>query len=604
VNATVDYFFQYDAKNDQMRMEITSVLPSANVSLVYTRASRGERPRILNFEDKFKPKKHPVLHPAVPSPPTRPTVERSETQTNTTQAFVTYLPNSWVLTEEVFQLNALIISLQGLMNRQAPKAYIRYPAGWDFTYTPHVQEYLERERNFSFKNLSVTEAASTFVSESRPTGYVLWDPSVRESLAVAYTAAGVEHAVVATVAQVSMLKSMGLSLVADFSTRFRNQSAPEIYRWAKDTYWDKTSKEYLIWAGGACAGSMQPGIMDFGIVNNAFVCDLSTKPSDTEEYALAKELMSEMGDAFTVLGWHSYCKDYEHTFTTLASSFGGRVHGLNTNPNVSFQSKIPVSPGFKFRNQRHKELHKESATNTAPQKVFLSLVQTDGLGLGSWTKPGRGEIPYTWEVTIADLDIQPALLQMFYEEATPNDYFVGALGGPGYTYPNAVPPALLPKRLAKAADMMKTLDLNQFVIFDASKTHGPHTVCGDTNIEEPVVHSYFQNMDGVNGFFNGYAPSFTFAQDRTGGTNRSFLSFNYYLDPSRSVEDAASDLQELAELNSFRPYFLTVHVREFGTIDKVQRILSRLPAEFEVTPSDVFFSLVNQYGSYPNRFGP
>ena len=73
------------------------------------------------------------------------------------------------------------------------------------------------------------------------------------------------------------------------------------------------------------------------------------------------------------------------------------------------------------------------------EKTYIVLVQTDGLGLGAWSKPGRGKIPYTWEVTLPDLEIQPALLQMFYEQSTANDYFVGALGGPGYTYPNAVP---------------------------------------------------------------------------------------------------------------------------------------------------------------------
>eukprot|EP01045_Picozoa_sp_COSAG04_P045555 COSAG04_NODE_16030_length_512_cov_0.610169_1_plen_60_part_10 len=29
-------------------------------------------------------------------------------------------------------------------------------------------------------------------------------------------------------------------------------------------------------------------------------------------------------------------------------------------------------------------------------------------------KPGRGSLPYSWEVTLPDLEIQPALLQMFY----------------------------------------------------------------------------------------------------------------------------------------------------------------------------------------------
>ena len=35
--------------------------------------------------------------------------------------------------------------------------------------------------------------------------------------------------------------------------------------------------------------------------------------------------------------------------------------------------------------------------------------------------------------------LAPAMLEYFYSHATPNDYFIGCLGGPGYVYPKAVP---------------------------------------------------------------------------------------------------------------------------------------------------------------------
>ena len=62
-------------------------------------------------------------------------------------------------------------------------------------------------------------------------------------------------------------------------------------------------------------------------------------------------------------------------------------------------------------------------------------------------------------MTLPDLEIQPVLLSMFYAQATENDTVVGALGGPGYTYPKAVPKDLLPSRLQFAQDSMNTLDL-------------------------------------------------------------------------------------------------------------------------------------------------
>ena len=128
-----------------------------------------------------------------------------------------------------------------------------------------------------------------------------------------------------------------------------------------------------------------------------------------------------------VIGWHSYCKDLERTFTTLVSSLGLRVEvslpdrikniilfttrcclvvvvvvgfykiipflcffkiiqGLNTNPNLSFDSKCPVSPGFMFKNHHTVDPAKQYKPLN---KTYISCVQTDGLGLGAWTKPGR-----------------------------------------------------------------------------------------------------------------------------------------------------------------------------------------------------------------------
>ena len=130
-------------------------------------------------------------------------------------------------------------------------------------------------------------------------------------------------------------------------------------------------------------------------------------------------------------------------------------------------------------------------------------------------------------MTLPDLEIQPALLQMFYEQATDKDYFVGALGGPGYMYPKAVPPSLLPARLQLAQDMMRVLDLNHFIVFDASACRGAHTVTGDTWLTPDVVEAYFANMNNTLGFLNGYGPTFTFQHsDAAASFNHSLLSFD------------------------------------------------------------------------------
>lgn len=194
----------------------------------------------------------------------------------------------------------------------------------------------------------------------------------------------------------------------------------------------------------------------------------------------------------------------------------------------------------------------EEEQEAAGDKVYVLLAQTDGLGLGAWTKPGRGDIPYTWEVTLVDYELQPSLLQMFYQQSTPNDYFVGGLSGPGYIYPNAMPPASLRSQLNLAKSHMENLDIDQMTIFDASQTVGEDTCAGDTNLHQTVVEAYFEVLGPrTNGLLNGYAPAFTFANtssnttsypssslptiNKKAETTASLFSFNYYLDPGKSV---------------------------------------------------------------------
>ena len=81
------------------------------------------------------------------------------------------------------------------------------------------------------------------------------------------------------------------------------------------------------------------------------------------------------------------------------------------------------------------------------------------------------------------------------------------------------------------------------------------------------------------------------------------MSFDYYLDPSTSVEDAASDLETLAAINSARPYHMPIHVREWSTVEKVQDIIAKLdPETFEVVPVDCFFDLANSAPTFCTRY--
>jgi hypothetical protein len=142
---------------------------------------------------------------------------------------------------------------------------------------------------------------------------------------------------------------------------------------------------------------------------------------------------------------------------------------------------------------------------------------------------------------------------------------------------------------------MDQLDLRVFDIMDYSEGA---TVEGNTELTQEVVDDYFEGMPNALGFVNGYAPAFTF----TSRDGRPLVSFEYYLSQSRPEEEAVADLKELAAINTARPYFLLLHIRQWSDITRVKAILDQLGPEFEHVPLDVFLTMAGRNPTFEERF--
>ncbi len=506
------------------------------------------------------------------------------------EAYYMRLEDEWTIGEGL-EKQAFLISLQGNANRETARLYFIYPESWNFNYTPHVFDYYRDKKYYTFRLLSTLEQALQTFKDSVK-GYVVWDPKVRTSLIVAFTIAGLENAVVVDESLIPLMKENGLEAVEDLREKFTRWPDAQIYQWAYDRYWEGCSRDFVIWLGGEHGKLMKPGVADWGMINRVFFNDLSTKPGDKKEYSLANKILGQMNPMSMVMGWHSYKKDLERDHVSLVSSYGLRVEGLHTLPNLSFSHHVPATPGFEYRNHHNIE---PGRTYTPLDKVYISCIQTDGLGIGAWHKPGRGEIPYAWEVIMNYSWLAPAMMEYFYTMATPNDYFIGALSGPGYIYPKAVPKDTLPGLIAKAREMMDLLDLRVFEIMDYSEGA---TVEGNTELTDEVVNAYYAGMPDVIGFVNGYAPAFTF----TVHDKRPLVSYDYYLSPAKTEDEAVTDLHELAAINARRPYFLLMHVREYSNVKRVKSIIDKLGPEFELVPLDVFITMAGEAPTFQERF--
>ena len=65
--------------------------------------------------------------------------------------------------------------------------------------------------------------------------------------------------------------------------------------------------------------------------------------------------------------------------------------------------------------------------------------------------------------------LAPVILEMYYGSATPNDLMIGAISGPGYNYPKAVPDDKLPHLLRIARNLTRRLDISIMETMDDSQ---------------------------------------------------------------------------------------------------------------------------------------
>jgi hypothetical protein len=486
---------------------------------------------------------------------------------------------------------AMLIGLQGLANRTAPQLYIVHAPDFPWEITGPLADFYRRKHGVEFTELKTADAALQQFAHCAK-GYVVWDTAVMPTMNVAYTIAGLEDAIIVTPALIPLAEKHGLKKIDDLRGRYDGMTDTQIYAEAKSRYWARCSHDMIMLMGGHAGDMRIPGIADWGVRQRMFFHDLSGNPVHKDEVALAMEFYREMNPGGFVFGWHSYAKDTEEQHTTLTSTFGLRMDGLQSLPNHSFNCQFTFTKGFKFANQHHVDRD----TKLVPEKkVYMAFVQSDGIGLGVWTKPGRGKLQLAWGAIPSWLEFAPAALEYFQESATPADYFIGGLSGPSYMYPNHIPADRFDGLMKEAVRQMEILDERVFEILDNSAADGN---LGNADLTKETVDRYYAAFPNVIGFINGYGPART--RDLRNGVP--MVSYDYYIDPRRPREEVAADLDELIALNTTRPYFCLVHVRESNDVNSLVEVLKNLHGPVEVVPVDTFIKLAAGNKTYTTRY--
>lgn len=326
----------------------------------------------------------------------------------------------------------LLLSLQGLVNRQKPRIY--------YLLNDQDSFWLRwmRERGW-VKGWKEVADPRQLLRQYREVyrGLVVTDPTRPASVNVATMIAGIDDLLVATP---SLAKELGLPVKEDLRGRWTTDA--QAYQWAFDHLWPQLNHEVI-----SCTYPQQMPLRDYLVENRIFIFWIAgpidgARPgaNPTAEMHLMEQLLAKMPADAPVISYPYAGQDVgvgEGPGVTLFAEFGRYLVGSTDCSNLSVHSGIRL-PNF---HQRH-----PAPPKLDPSKVYVSWIISDGDNLPVlsvfnfpvlWKSLVRGTMPIGWSISPSSWLLMPDIANYYYQTATPDDQFVGAVSGIGYTYPDS-----------------------------------------------------------------------------------------------------------------------------------------------------------------------
>ena len=348
----------------------------------------------------------------------------------------------WVcdLRKESSDRRLMLLTLQGIVNRSQPEIYCLYESTvttWR-RYGSTDQQWLDwmLEKRWIQSAVAVNNDELLNRYRNRVKGMVITDPDLPASINVATMLASVNEGIV-----VSPQLAKGLSLPVLDDLRGRWTTSAEAYRWAFDKLWPRLNHHVI-----ACAWPRHLALRDYLVENKVFTFWISGPHDPPHRYAspvaekrLMEQLLAKMPVNIPVLsfpfGDEKEVGIGEGPGVSLFSEFGKYLVGSIDCANLSVHSGISVP-----------QLRQKPAPpppRLDDGKVYLSWVISDGDNLEIlmnenfpqiWKDSTRGKLPLGWTLSPAASVLIPDIVEYYYAEGTPDDEFLGAVSGVGYTY--------------------------------------------------------------------------------------------------------------------------------------------------------------------------
>jgi hypothetical protein len=391
--------------------------------------------------------------------------------------------------------------LQGIINRDAPRVYVRpaysgTPAYWLEKFSKGGGWLEGREQ----KPLPNLDALVTLAGD-RLKGAVIWDPAVPATINVATTIAGVKDGVVLSPELADqVLAKWKLPVIDDLRGRFTGAESGskknDAYRWAVREYLAKglCSAHLLCLFEDAATSRAAGGISyvvtrDWAVKNRSFVFDLSPwgdeKPKDDPDQPMGTDLST-----YKMILEEVFKQSAGKCMTELTGFFAFWKYS-NIPGFASTHEPVPtewetvwlISPYNCYQNTVASDCYNQSFHSQAPfkplkqarpepvgaveNKAYVCFLMADYDSATPlydflpkhWDDPNRGKLPLAWGINPNLIETYPDIISHLYKTATPNDHFASDASCAGYFNPNRIKPDQLPlfvkhnKKFFDATDM-------------------------------------------------------------------------------------------------------------------------------------------------------
>lgn len=392
--------------------------------------------------------------------------------------------------------NILFTSLEGLVNRTQPRIYVQQRSREDATLWPRAMHLVV--------NIVDNPYALITKYSSEIAGIVIYDPAVPDTINLATTIAGVRGALVASPNEAAILASVQyhLPVLVDLRAN-RFPSGDAVYQYTLKNFWSRPQAEHRLLIGLPPGPS---GLRDYAIATGATVVWLDAgSTTDPYQKLLLDSFYYSMAPGSSYVGWYPN----EVAGVQETSLFGITSYAADLSQNLTI-----LGAGS------HRISHplSQRATPVLRNKIYVALFMSDGdnvqvdqhLLATKWADPYRGSVPIGWTIDPVLVDMAPAILNYYWETATPNDELVAGPSGLGYILTDQLPRTTLNLYTAQSASYMSQAGVDIATVWntvngipqrvgDSYAMNGRHHVLGITtqnrlNVDQTGPHIFDHSL--------------------------------------------------------------------------------------------------------------